>query len=109
VDLSPVQLLIVLVIVLLVPALRLLFRFVPERLGTIILSALVAHTAWHWMSERGQILWKFPRPAVDAALFADALRWLLALVILAAALWLVNGVLRRTGWLAADETPSRNG
>ena len=34
-----------LVILLLVPALGLLFRFVPERIGTIILSALVAHTA----------------------------------------------------------------
>ena len=42
-----------LVLVLLIPALALLFRYVvPERLGTIILSALVAHTAWHWMTER---------------------------------------------------------
>ena len=38
---------------LLVPALDLLFRSaVAERVGTIILSALVAHTAWHWMIER---------------------------------------------------------
>ena len=42
-----------LVLVLLVPALDLLFRYVvAERMGTIILSALVAHTAWHWMIER---------------------------------------------------------
>src|ERR1019366_5266057 len=34
-----------------IPALDLLFRFVvAERMGTIILSALVAHTAWHWMT-----------------------------------------------------------
>ena len=25
-------------------------------MGTIILSALVAHTAWHWMPERGELL-----------------------------------------------------
>src|SRR2546428_5983464 len=42
-----------LVLLLLVPALDLLFRrAVPERTGTIVLSALVAHTAWHWMTER---------------------------------------------------------
>src|SRR5260370_32821268 len=55
-----------LVIVLLFPALGLLFRFVPERIGTIVLSALVAHTAWHWMLERGDRLSQFPWPALDA-------------------------------------------
>src|SRR3984893_10218415 len=53
-----------LVLALLIPALELLFRFaVPERTGTIILSALVAHTAWHWMIERGERLGPYPRPA----------------------------------------------
>ena len=43
-----------------VPALELLFRFgVAERIGTIILSALVAHTGWHWMTERGQQLMRY--------------------------------------------------
>ena len=43
--------------------LDLLFRFVvPERIGTIILSALVAHTAWHWMVERGSALGQY-RPS----------------------------------------------
>src|ERR1022692_768666 len=42
-----------LVLVVLIPLLELLFRFVvAERMGTIILSALVAHTGWHWMTER---------------------------------------------------------
>ena len=42
-----------LVIAAFVPVVHLLFRFVvPDRIGTIVLSALVAHTAWHWMSER---------------------------------------------------------
>ena len=43
------------VLLVLIPALGLLFRHVvPERLGIIILSVLVAHTAWHWMIERGE-------------------------------------------------------
>jgi hypothetical protein len=41
-------------LVLFVPMLYLLFRVVPERIGTIIISAFVAHTAWHWMVERGE-------------------------------------------------------
>src|SRR6202008_2872821 len=36
------------VLLVLVPVLRLVFRYVPERIGVIVLSALVAHTGWHW-------------------------------------------------------------
>ena len=50
-----------LVLILLVPLLDALFKYVvAERMGTIILSALVAHTAWHWMIDRGSQLEKFP-------------------------------------------------
>jgi len=50
----------VLVLLVLVPLLGLLFRYVvAERMGTIILSALVAHTGWHWMVERWDVLRKF--------------------------------------------------
>jgi hypothetical protein len=46
-----------LVLLLLIPLLEALFRFVvAERMGTIILSALVAHTAWHWMLDRAALL-----------------------------------------------------
>jgi HupE/UreJ protein len=89
------------VLLVLVPALGLLFRFVvPERLGIIIISALVTHTAWHWMLERGGQLAKFPFPTLDAAFIASAMRGLMAMLILAAAVWLANGWLRR--WTAAD-------
>lgn len=45
------------ILVLLVPVLNLLFRYVvAERMGTIILSALIAHTGWHWMIERAEVL-----------------------------------------------------
>src|SRR5438477_1909762 len=62
-----------LVLVLLIPALDVLFRFVvAERLGTIILSAIVAHTAWHWLTERYDVLrrFRFQWPVVDAAFLA---------------------------------------
>lgn len=89
------------VLLVLVPALGLLFRFVvAERLGIIILSALVTHTGWHWMLERGGQLAKFPYPTLDTAFIASAMRGLMAVLILAAAVWLANGWLRR--WIAAD-------
>jgi len=49
-----------LVLIALLPLLELLFRaLVPERLGTILLSAFVAHTGWHWMLERVELLRPF--------------------------------------------------
>jgi hypothetical protein len=50
----------VLVLLIAVPALSLLFRrAIPERIGVIVLSALIAHTGWHWMLERWETLRKF--------------------------------------------------
>src|SRR6266513_594307 len=81
-----------LVLVLLIPALGLLFRYVvAERLGTIILSATVGHTAWHWMTERYAVLrqFRFGWPVIDAAFLASAMRWLMLLVIAGGLYWLV--------------------
>jgi hypothetical protein len=86
-----------LVLLVLVPALDLLFRrAVPERTGTIVLSALVAHTAWHWMIERWDRLrqFRFPWPALDAALLASTMRGLMVVVVAAGLVWLVRSVLR---------------
>lgn len=48
------------VLLVLVPLLELIFRFVlAERMATIILSALVAHTGWHWMIDRADHLRQF--------------------------------------------------
>jgi uncharacterized membrane-anchored protein YitT (DUF2179 family) len=82
-----------LVLVLLIPLLEALFRFVvAERMGTIILSALVAHTGWHWMLDRGEKLsqFRFEWPALTAALLASVLRWLMVIVLLAGLYWLVR-------------------
>jgi hypothetical protein len=85
-----------LVLVLLIPSLDLLFRYVvPERMGTIILSALVAHTSWHWTTERWAALrqFRFQWPVVDAAFLAGAMRWMMLLVIAAALYWFVFSVM----------------
>lgn len=81
------------VLVLAVPALELLFRYVvAERMGTIILSVIVGHTAWHWMGDRFDVLRQFPWPTVTTAGLASALRWLMVLVAIAAGLWLVSTI-----------------
>jgi hypothetical protein len=80
-----------LVLALLVPLLGFAFRhIVPERIGIIIVSALVAHTGWHWMLERGERLSQFSWPAADAASLASAMRWLMAVLVLAALVWLLR-------------------
>jgi len=84
-----------LVIALLVPILELLFRFVvAERVGTIILSALVAHTGWHWMLDRWERLRQFGWPAFSNAQVVTCTRWLMVIVILVAVIWLAS-LLRR--------------
>ncbi|MGD1090647.1 MAG: HupE/UreJ family protein [Bryobacteraceae bacterium] len=89
-----------LVLVLMIPALELLFRYVvAERMGTIILSALVTHTAWHWMVERWEVFNKFhiPFPQLDAAFLATAMRWMMVVVFFAGLYWLWTNVLRNRG------------
>jgi len=79
-----------LVLLLLIPLLDTLFRFVvAERMGTIILSAFAAHTAWHWMQDRWAQLRQFrvEWPGFTAEFLASALHWMMALVAIAAALW----------------------
>src|SRR5581483_5210308 len=82
-----------LVLLLLIPVLELGFRYVvAERMGTIILSALVAHTGWHWMTERWDRLnqYHFQWPAFTPAFVAGILRWLMVAVILAGLYWLIR-------------------
>ena len=86
-----------LVLVLFIPALAMLFRFVvAERMGTIILSALVTHTAWHWTSERFEVLrrFRFEWPAFDAVFWVAVMRWAMIAVAMLGLYWLVFGVLR---------------
>jgi HupE / UreJ protein len=101
-----------LVLVILIPALGLLFRYVvAERLGTIILSALVTHTAWHWMTERAAILrqFRFEWPVLDALFWASAMRWLMLAVVAAGLYWLVFHVLKTHRATGASEGTLHHG
>ncbi|HZT62259.1 MAG TPA: HupE/UreJ family protein [Burkholderiales bacterium] len=83
-----------LVLVLLVPVLNLLFRRAAvERTGTIVLSLIAGHTAWHWMTERAERLSRFPWP--DAAQLASAVRFLMLLLVLGGVAWVARAALRR--------------
>jgi HupE / UreJ protein len=51
------------VLLVLVPALYLLFRgALAGRMGIIVVSAIVAHQAWHWALDRGSVLMQVPWP-----------------------------------------------
>jgi hypothetical protein len=96
-----------LVLVLLIPILDLLFRFVvAERMGTIILSAFVAHTGWHWMLDRANVLgaYHFQWPALTAAVLARAMSWLMLLVVMLAMVW---GLWRLFRLLPGAEGPGK--
>src|SRR6185503_17070370 len=83
-------------LILFVPFLNFLFRrVVAQRLGTIILSALVAHQAWHWMEDRFDALSQFPWPTFTPDGLMSALRWATAAVAIAALVWLVSLVTKR--------------
>ena len=84
----------ILVLAILVPVLNLFFRFVvDERIGTIILSALVAHTGWHWALERGTQLLAYPWPQLDLALLLTGVRLLMVILVATAITWVLFGVL----------------
>ena len=88
----------VLVLAAAIPALALLFRRVmPERFGVMVLSALIAHTAWHWMVDRGSTLpeYAFTWPVLDIAFAASALRAAMVLSIAVGAGWVLLELSRR--------------
>ena len=79
-----------LVLVLLIPALELLFRFaVAERLGTIVLSAFIAHTSWHWMIERWGVLSQYPVTwgTILMTLMTTIVPWLIGMLAVIGLIW----------------------
>ena len=86
------------------PALALLFRYVvAERVGTILLSALVAHTGWHWAMERYDAFSQFPTPIVDAALLAMLIRLLMLSIVAWFVVWQVARWVEKPGDSGASE------
>lgn len=87
-----------LVLAVAVPALALVFRHVvAERMGTIILSAFVAHTAWHWMLDRAAVLgqYRFQWPAIDSSFVVSAMRFVMLVLIVVGLGWALSAGMRR--------------
>jgi len=88
------------VVMLTIPVLRFLFaRVVDERMGVILLSAILAHSGWHWMMDRVSTLRRYDVqwPALDAGFLAGLMRWAMLALIVGGAAWLIRGGFRR--WL----------
>jgi hypothetical protein len=96
-----------LVLALLIPALVLFFRHaVTERMGTIVLSALVAHTGWHWMMDRWQTFrqYRFEWPEWNAAAVASITGWISLLLFAVGIMWFLSGRKKGAG---PEPAPSR--
>ncbi len=93
------------VLAVMLPALQFLYaRVVAERLGTVMLSAIVGHQAWHWMVDRATTLRQYSLewPTVDALFVANVMRASAVALVLAAGAWAIAGRVGR--WL----TPTRS-
>ncbi|MEK6697681.1 MAG: HupE/UreJ family protein [Nitrospirota bacterium] len=86
----------ILMLLVALPALALLFRYaLTGRAVVVILSAVAAHTGWHWMTERADVLWKVQWPALDAAGLTVLARWALVVLLAGGGAWLLAGRLVR--------------
>jgi len=80
-----------LVLVISLPLLALTFRYVvEERIGVIIASALVLHTAWHWMTERASALGQYDLSLTNPATLAILLRVLMVAAAVIGVGWIVR-------------------
>src|SRR5262249_35960188 len=72
----------ILVLAVMIPALAFLLRGrLSGRMGIIVLSAIVAHTGWHWMTERADVLWQTPWPRLDGDRRKVVGRWVAGLLL----------------------------
>ena len=86
------------VLALVVPVLRFAFaRWLPEVMGVVVLSALLAHTGWHWMLDRGGqlIQYDFALPVLNRTFALVLLDWALLAAIVAATVLALRGLF---GW-----------
>ncbi|MDD9958414.1 MAG: HupE/UreJ family protein [Gammaproteobacteria bacterium] len=95
------------ILILVIPILNLLFKYVvQERIGAILLSALLAHSAWHWMVDRGTTLslYQFQMPVFDALFWAAVMRWGMMLIVIIAVLWAMYEVFRKFALIESFST-----
>jgi len=88
----------ILVLAIMLPMLILVTRYVlPGRVGLIIVGALIAHVAWHWMTDRWEALARERWPVPDMASLPVLLFWIAGLAIATGAVIIVVGRLRLDG------------
>lgn len=94
-----------------VPLLAVLVRRTRERAAIIVLSALVLHTAWHWMTARGGELVRFrpAPPVVDALFWAALFRWAALALAAVGVAWGLAALYRRWGWARSGEALDPHG
>jgi len=85
------------ILMVLVPIVNLFFRYVlRERIGTIVISVFVAHTAWHWMAERYTAWRAYDVRWADLfdAVVLGELRWLVVVLVagVSVSLWLRKAI-----------------
>ena len=78
-----------LVLLLLIPLLDFVFRRLPnERLGIVLVSALIVHTAWHWTGDRGADLLQYrPLAPLPDPIPDGVLPWILVAAAAALPTW----------------------
>ncbi len=97
-----------LVLGLALPVLVLARRLVPERAGVVVASALVAHTGWHWMTERWQALARVEWPRPDAAALLVLGKWAAGLVAVGLVARLLARWIDRAAPHRLDVAPKRS-
>jgi hypothetical protein len=76
------------------------------RTGVAILSIIVGHTAWHWMIDQGEVLWRTEWPTFDAVSLTIAARVAAVLLVAVGASTLVRRWIDRSGRISGQGTSS---
>jgi hypothetical protein len=95
----------ILVLAVMLPVLAVIRRYLlPGRVGMIILSAIVAHVGWHWMTDRWEVLSKVGWPQPSVAGIATLALWIAGILLAAAA---ISAIAKRLRFAAGNNLASR--
>ena len=97
------------ILAIVVPAANALFASAAlERAGVVVVSVLIGHAGWHWMTERAAIARLSSWPAMDLMLLLTVVRWLLAITVIGGIVWFVSGLLRKKPSVADSDLPEKS-
>lgn len=79
-----------LLLLMVIPALTLLFKApLIKSFGVMILSVVLAHTAWHWMLQRGNVLKRFGWPTLGITSLATLAACIGFLILIGLVVWFI--------------------